>query len=131
MTGVISADLASNQWCDFRVFLPKVANVVECMVSSRVAHFSVAESPVCEVFSSLSNPPSKLLHKVWLAQLADINARIPLLLAAVIPLGLELDLAAHQGVVCIAVRAVIRACVENFLNGGLSDQNEIQLVPVF
>ena len=35
-----------------------------------------------------------------------------------IPLGLELDLAAHQGMVCIAVCAVVRACVENVLNGG-------------
>jgi len=54
-----------------------------------------------------------------------------LLLATMVPLGQELDLAAHQGVVCIAVRAVVRACVENVLNGGSSDQNEIQLVPVF
>jgi len=62
---------------------------------------------------------------------SDINARIPLLLATMVPVGLELDLAAHQGVVCIAVRAVVRACVENVLNGGLSDQDEIQLVAVF
>ena len=72
-----------------------------------------------------------LLHKVWLAHLADVDARIPLLLATMVPLGLELDLAAHQGVVCVAVRAVVGACEENVLNGGSSDQDEIQLVPVF
>ena len=46
-----------------------------------------------------------------------------------VPLGLKLDLAAHQGMVCI--RAVVRACVENVRNGGSSDQDEIQQMPVF
>ncbi|CAE1257844.1 NAGLT1 [Acanthosepion pharaonis] len=58
----------------------------------------------------------KLLHKVYLAHLADINARIPLLLVALEPLGLEPDLAAHQGMVCIAVRAV-----KLFLSGDTAD----------
>ena len=55
MIGVISADLALNQSCDFRVFFPKVAKAVRCMVSRKVVHFAVAESPGCEIPSSFSN----------------------------------------------------------------------------
>ena len=72
MMGVISADLASNQSCDFRVFLPKVANAVRCMVSRRVARFSVVVSGLWG-FQFALKPPSKQLHKVWLAHLADIQ----------------------------------------------------------
>ena len=46
------------------------------------------------------------------------------------PHGLEPDFAAHQGVVCVAIRTVVRACVKNVLNGGSSDQDKIQLVPM-
>ena len=42
--GLISAHFASNQSCDFEVFLPKVVKAVQYMVSRRVAHFSVAVS---------------------------------------------------------------------------------------
>lgn len=66
-------------------------------------------------------PLEKPLHKVWLAHLAGINARILLLLAAMELLWLEPDLAAHQGVVCIAVSAVLRTWVKDVLNCGLSD----------
>ena len=55
MMGVVSEDFASNQSCDFEVFLPTVAKAMRCMVSRRVAHFSVAESPVYEAWSSFSN----------------------------------------------------------------------------
>lgn len=61
----------------------------------------------------------KLLHKVWLAHLATVE-----------PLGLEHDLGAHRGVVCVAVCGVVRMCVKNVFNGSSSDQNESQLVPV-
>ncbi|CAE1324080.1 unnamed protein product [Acanthosepion pharaonis] len=80
------------------------------MVPRKAAHFSEVESPIREVAPLVLKPLDKLLHKVRLAHLADINARIPLLLAAVKRLGLELDLAAHHGVVCITVRAVETLC---------------------
>ncbi|CAE1245838.1 unnamed protein product [Acanthosepion pharaonis] len=83
-----------------------VAKAVQCIVSRKVTHLSVAESPVCEVRPLVLKPLGKLLHKAWLAYLADINARIPLLLATAEPLELEFDLAEHQGVVCVTVRAV-------------------------
>ena len=47
--GVISADLALNQSYDFEVFFPNVAKAVRCMVSRKVVHFAVAESPDCEI----------------------------------------------------------------------------------
>ena len=56
-------------------------------------------------------PLSKLLFKIRLAQLNDINTRAPFLLATVEPFRMEPDLATHQGVVCVTVRAVVRACV--------------------
>ena len=67
----------------------------------------------------------KLLHKVWLTHLAGVNAGIPLLLVAVELLWLHPNLAADQGVVCVTVRAVVSACVEDVLNGGASDQDEV------
>ncbi len=45
---------------------------------------------------------------------ANIDAEVPQFLCAI-------DLATHQGVVCVAVRTVIRACVENVLEGGAPD----------
>ena len=46
------------------------------------------------------------------------------------PLGMELDIAAHQRVICVAICAVVRACVDNVLNSGSSDQDEVQLLPM-
>jgi len=65
-----------------------------------------------------------------LRHLADVDARVPLFLNAVELLQLQPDLAKHQVVVCVAVRAVVRVCVQNVLDGHTSDQNQIQLVPV-
>lgn len=65
-----------------------------------------------------------------LRHLADVDARVPLFLNTVKLLQLQPDLAKHQVVVCVAVRAVVRVCVQNVLDGHTSDQNQIQLVPV-
>ena len=43
ITGVISVAFASNQSCDFVVFLPKVVSAVLCMVSHSISHFLVAD----------------------------------------------------------------------------------------
>ena len=75
-------------------------------------------------------PLSKLLFKIRLAQLSDINTRAPFLLATVEPFRMEPDLATHQGVVCVTVRAVVRACVEDVLNSGSSDKDKVQLMPL-
>ena len=58
---------------------------------------------------------SELLPEVWLRHLADIDMRDPLCLCAVEFLWLYPDLTAHQGVVCITVRTMVRACVRTFL----------------
>ena len=47
VTEVITANLASNQLCDFEDFFPKVAKAVLYILSRRASHFSVAESPDC------------------------------------------------------------------------------------
>ena len=52
--GVISDDLASYQSCNFEVFFPKIARVMQWMVSHRVSHFSVAVSPDCDASYSSS-----------------------------------------------------------------------------
>ena len=94
------------------------------MVSRRISHFSVAESLGWEAASSLKIH-CKLLQKVWLTHPAGVNAGIPLFLVAVELLWLHPDLAADQGVVCVAVRTVVSASVEDVLNGGASDQDEV------
>ena len=43
---------------------------------------------------------------------------------------LQPDLTAYQGVVSVTVCAVVRACVKDILDGGMPDQDQIQLVPV-
>ena len=78
----------------------------------------------------LLEDPNELLHEVWLRHLADIDTRVLLSLCAVEFLWLHPDLTAHQGVVCIVARTVVRACVENILNSSKPDQDQIQLVPV-
>ena len=126
-SGWLRRALSSTRWrsvwksWDFEVFLPKVANAVRCMVSRRISHFSVAESLGCEAASSL-----KIHCKlVWQTHPAGVNAGIPLFLVAVELLWLHPDLAADQGVVCVAVRTVVSASVEDVLNGGASDQDEV------
>ena len=53
----------------------------------------------------------KLWHEVWLWHLADLYTRVTLFLSAMEPLWLQYDLATHQGVVCVAISAVVRARV--------------------
>ena len=43
VTGVISADLASDQSCDFHTFFPKVAKAVLYMVSYKFSLLLVAD----------------------------------------------------------------------------------------
>lgn len=45
-------------------------------------------------------------------------------------LWLQPDLAAYKGVVCVVIRTVVRACMENLLDCSTPDQNQVQLVPV-
>ena len=75
MTGVSSVDLASNQSRDFKV----VARAVRCdafcpaetptLLSSRVSRLRWLVLPRKSL--------DKLLHKVWLRNLADFNAEVP------------------------------------------------------
>ena len=130
MRGVITVDLASNQSCDFDDLFPKVAKAVPYIVSRRASHLSVAESPGLQGLKFLLKSRSELLHEVWFRHLADIDKRDPLCLCQVEFLWLHPDLTAHQGGVSIAVRTVVRACVENIADSSTPDQDQIQLVPV-
>ena len=121
MTGTITVDLASNQSCDFEDLFSKVAKAVQYIVSRRASHFSVA---VTELLGSkfLLDDLSELLQEVWLRHLADIDTRDPLCLCAMEFGWLHPDVTAHQGVICIAVHTVVRACVENILDSSTPDQ---------
>ena len=109
LTGVITVDLASNQSCDFADLFPKVAKAVRYIVSGlRGAKF---------LFEDLS----ELLREIYLRHLDDIDKKIPLCLCTVQFLWLHPDLTAHQGVVSIAVRTVVRASVKNILDSSTPD----------
>ena len=122
MTGVITVDLASNQSCDFEDLFPKVAKAVRYIVSRRASHFSVAVTGL-QGATILLEGLSDMLHEVWLRHLADNDMRVPLCLGAVEFLWLHPDLTAHQGMVCIAVRTVVRACVDNILDSSTPEQD--------
>ena len=49
MTGVIAADLASNQSCELEDFFPQAAKVVRYILSHTASYFPVAESTGCKV----------------------------------------------------------------------------------
>ena len=122
MMGVITVDLASNQSCDFEDLFPEVAKAVPYTV---MQSFQLLCGRVTRLQGSkfLLKGLSELLHEVWLRHFADIDTRDPLCLCPVDFLWLHPDLTAHQGVVCIAVRTVVRACVENILYNSMPDQD--------
>ena len=116
MTGVITVDLASNQSCGFEDLFPKVAKAVSYIVSCRASHFTRLQGS-----KFLLKGLSELLHEIWLRNLADNDTRDPLCFCPVEFLWLHPDLTAHQGMVCIAVHTVVRACVENILDSSMPD----------
>ena len=106
-----------------------MARAVWWMVSRRVSHFSVAVSPACDAsyFSSKASAnwsPRSGRDILLTSGVSGFLARWNFF-------GLQFDLAAYKGVVCVAVRAVVvvRSCV-NTLDGSSPDQDQIQLVPV-
>ena len=56
--------------------------------------------------------------------------QVPQFLCTMELFWLQPDPTAYQGVVHVTVHTVVRACVKNVLDGGMPDQDQIQLVPV-
>ena len=104
----------------------RILSLEDCLYSIRVVRLALVHGvsehfqPPCgivfglwgnEISLSLSLSLYLSLYIYIYLSLAATNTRVPLFLSAMDPLWLQPDRATHQGVVCVASRTVVRACV--------------------